>query len=509
VIVGRYAGRAVGWLALAAAAYTAALVIRYFVSHGPRFQVESAFFIFVGLGVTAVLLRRDDSGGHALPGRLRHEALLAVAFVAAAFAVYAPAMRIGLLSDDFVIARWAERFELVHLDATGFVRPGAPVFWWILQKLPGDFAAAAHAANVVLHGLNAALVSLVASRIGLPRAEAAAAGAMFAVSAGLSEAVVWASGVQDVLMTTLALAAVALATAERPRIVPAALAGAAALLVKETAIVIPALAALVVLAHGGFQSARRYRNALAVLMVISLVYVGARLAAGMPPSFFEVADWQYFIKQLIASSFATLGAPWTDDWGRTHAVLAIVRAVSILALAAAAFVRWRRGDATFRAAAACAAWVLAGVAPAFSFFYVGPQLEGARYLYLPATGFTILLALLAGLAAARLGVTVRPAAIGLIAGVLAVPCLPAIASDLGRWEAAAAARQSVLARAPEQAARAGCTSFAAEGEADNVSGAYVFRHGLEVALAIPEGGPSVPCRVVMTSGEVVVSRTGR
>ena len=56
----------------------------------------------------------------------------------------------------------AERFELVHLEATGFVRPGVPAFWWMLQLLPGDFAAAAHAANIVLHGVNAALVSLVA-----------------------------------------------------------------------------------------------------------------------------------------------------------------------------------------------------------------------------------------------------------------------------------------------------------------------------------------------------------
>ena len=141
--------------------------------------------------------------------------------------------------------------NLVHFGTTGFVRPGVPVFWWLLQKLPGDFAAAAHAANVVLHGVNAALVSLVAWRVGARRGEAIAAGAMFVVFPGLSEAVVWASGVQDVLMTTLVLTSVALATAERPRVVPAALASAAALLVKETAIVVPVLSALVILARGG------------------------------------------------------------------------------------------------------------------------------------------------------------------------------------------------------------------------------------------------------------------
>ena len=169
-----------------------------------------------------------------------------------------------------------------------------------------------------------------------------------------------------------------------------------------------------------------------------------------------------------------------------------MRAVSILALAAAAFSRWRRDDATFRAVAACAVWVLAGVLPAFSLFYVGPHLEGARYVYLPAAGFTILLALLVGLAANRVAVPARPAAIGLMTAVLAVPFLPAIASDLRRWEAAAAVRQDVLAGVADQVARAGCTTFAAEGDADSVFGAYVFRHGLKEALGLPEAAP--PCR---------------
>lgn len=508
MIVNRPADQAARWLPLAAAAYTAATLVGYFISRGSRVPVESAFFIFAGLGVLAVLVRRGGSDGdlhRAEPGRLGvNLAVISIVFIVAAFMVYGPAMRIGLLSDDFVIARWASQLDLVHFDTTGFVRPGVPVFWWLLQKLPGDFAAAAHAANVVLHGVNAGLVSLVAWRVGARRGEAIAAGAMFVAFPGLSEAVVWASGVQDVLMTTLVLTSVALATAERPRVMPAALASAAALFVKETAIVVPVLTALVLLARGGLSGVRRDRSTLLSLAAISLIYLLARIAAGVPSSFLEITDWRYFIKQLIANSFGTVGAPWTDDWGRAHAGLALMRAVSILALAAAAFSRWRRDDATFRAAAACAVWVLAGVLPAFSLFYVGPQLEGARYVYLPAAGFTILLALLVGLAASRVAVPARPAAIGLMTAVLAVPFLPAIASDLRRWEAAAAVRQDVLAGVADQVVRAGCTTFAAEGDADSVLGAYVFRHGLKEALALPDGAGAVPCRVAMKSGALTI-----
>ena len=307
--------------------------------------------------------------------------------------------------------------------------------------------------------MNAALVSLVAWRFGARRGEAVAAGAMFVVFPGLSEAVVWASGVQDVLMTTLVLTSVALATAERPRVVPAALASAAALLVKETAIVVPVLSALVILARGGLPGVRRYRSALLSLAAISLIYLLARVAAGVPSSFLEITDWRYFIKQLIANSFGTVGAPWTDDWGRTHAGLALMRAVSILALAAAAFSRWRRDDATFRGVAACAVWVLAGVLPAFSLFYVGPQLEGARYVYLPAAGFTILLALLdrtRGQSRRRSGAAGRDRPDDGGAGRAVPPGdrerSPAVGSRGGR------ARRTSSQESPIKCARAGCTS---------------------------------------------------
>jgi hypothetical protein len=502
------AERAVRWLLLAAAAYVAATLVRYYLlASAPRFPVESAFFIFVGVGVLAVLIR---SGG---PPKLYAKAegpdlpavALAAAFVLAALFLYLPALRVGLLSDDFVIAAWAERLELVHFEATGFVRPGVPLFWRLLQALPGDFGMTAHAANVVLHGLNAALVSAIASRCGLRRPEAVAAGAMFALFPGLSEAVVWLSGVQDVLMTTWVLTAVLLATAPDPKIALSVAASGAALLVKETAIVIPVLAALVLAAHDGIRLGRKQRIAVAWLAAVSAGYALARVVVGVPSSLLDISDWRYFVKQLVANAFATAGAPWTDDWGRTHAGVALMRAAAIVVLLGTAFHGWRRRDVTFRAAAACAAWVLAAAAPALSLFYVGPNLEGARYVYLAAAGFAILLAVVAGLAADR--VTILPRAIGitLVTALLAAPFLPAIRSDVRRWQAAATLRQAVLERVRADADHAMCTRFDAEGEADSVSGAYVFRHGLAEALGLADTTRVVSCRVTLNDGALSVT----
>ena len=289
----RLAERAVGWVTVAAAGYAAVQVARYFLPpHIPRYQVESAYFVLVGFGALAVLARGGIGVG-GLERWLGDEAeaeaarpalpTIAAAFVIAAFVLYAPALGIGFLSDDYVIADWASRLELIHFAATGFIRPGVPLFWAMLGPLPGDLATAAHAANIALHGLNAILVTVVGLRLELQRREAVAAGTIFVLFAGLSEAIVWAAGVQDVLMTTLVLAAVALATARPdPKIVAAIIATVSAVLVKETAVVTPLLVALVFAARGGVRLDRSERAIVGSLLVVSGGYLAVRLYWASP-----------------------------------------------------------------------------------------------------------------------------------------------------------------------------------------------------------------------------------
>jgi hypothetical protein len=510
----RLAERAVGWVALAAAGYAAIQVVRYFLPpHIPRYQVESAFIVLVTLGALAVLVRGGTSFSE-LEMRFRDEAgrpgslpAIAAGFVLAAFVLYAPALGIGLLADDYVIADWASRLELIHFSATGFIRPGVPLFWAMLGPLPGNLATAAHAANIALHGVNAVLVTLVALRLDLPRRGAIAAGTIFVLCSGMSEAIVWASGVQDVLMTTLVLAAVVLATARPdPKIVAAIITAVCAVLVKETAVVTPLLVALVLAARGGLRHDRSEWTVVGSLFAVSGAYLVLRLVLGVPSSFLTVADWRYLLKQLVAGVFATLGAPWTDAWWRSHTTLATVRALAIVGLLASAFSCWRRGDLRFRQAAAAAIWVLVAIAPVFSLFFVGPFLEGARYVYLPAAAFSILLAVLAGTAAdwiARPGGG-RLLAFASIIAVVVVSAVPSAIADLERWRRAAASRDTVLEVVRDSLDRLACTSFTVQGSADTIDGAYVFRNGLREALGLRDRTPPVPCRVVGADGTAVV-----
>jgi hypothetical protein len=134
--------------------------------------------------------------------------LVVCAFVIAAAVLYFPALRVGFLSDDFVLARLAAQNEFLG-GSWEFFRP-LPVLCF---KLAGQHPVVLHSAIVMLHGANAALVAVLASAAGQSVTGAIAAGAIFLTFPAHAEAVAWCSGVQDVLMTAGVLTAVTLANA--------------------------------------------------------------------------------------------------------------------------------------------------------------------------------------------------------------------------------------------------------------------------------------------------------
>lgn len=503
------AARASSSVAIAAAAYAAVLLARYFYPpYIPRYRIESVLMIFVAAGAAASWARTPVRRVEEAPiarFTVAHLALIAGLFAGATFFMYRSALDVGLLSDDFVLADWARRRQWVHIAETGFVRPMGPLFWAALAYLPADFDRTVHAANLLLHALNAALVVALGGRLRLRREEALAAGVLFLTFPALTEAVVWASGVQDVLMTTLALVAVlaALRAGDSIEWAGAAVgATALALAVKETSVVVPALVGIV--SWASVPGRRRQHGTLAAMAAVVVVYAVYRVSAGIPAAYGQGVS-RYFLKQLIVEPFATLGAPWSATWMRAHPLQSVVRALLILAPLAARFTAWRRDAAGLRRAATAAAWVLLAVLPVFSLFHVAPDLQGARYLYLPAVGFSVLLAVLAGEVAATL--PHRSAAPAFAAALLALvlPSFAAVRSEAMRWNAAARVRDQILATLDSQSLSR-CGSLAAEGLADNVEGAYVFRNGLSEAAAGRVGGAAGPsdsqgrCRVIWLEG---------
>jgi hypothetical protein len=506
--------RTLSVLAIVLGAYLAFLLMRYFYPpHIPRFRVESVFMWFVAIGVVATCLRpssgRDEESSAGPPWTAWHYAGIATFFAAIALLEYGSALRVGLLSDDFVLADWAKRRDWVHLAETGFLRPVVPFFWTALSFVPARLDLTLHATNVLLHALNAVLIVALGVRLGMGRFQSLVAGLLFLTSPALSEAVVWCSGMQDVLMTTLGLSAILAATAvgtvsERPassvRVMSdAAPAGGRALLavslaalalgVKETAVVIPGLAGVAAWAAPPGLKRGIHQWTLAAMTLVAILYAIYRVTSHIPSTYGQGVSW-YFAKQLTVGPFATLAEPWSAVWMEAHPFTSLIRAIVIVGLLTAAFLSWRRGEAVFRRAAALAAWVLLGVLPVFSLFHVSPTLEGSRYVYLPAVGFAMLLASLMGALARTMSRDSAPALVGVLFLVFAVPSARALGAEIGRWNDAARLRDAILDHVAENADLARCRSFTTAALADNIEGAYVFRNGLDQALAARRAGAS-------------------
>ncbi len=382
-----------------------------------------------------------------------------------ALAAYAPAIGHGFVWDDasFIrdnpaahdLSRLAT--SLGHgygwvpggdggVDAYLYFRPViviANTLHWILS---GGSPVLFHLANVVTHGLNAALVSLLAVLLGSSPAVALLLGGIFALHPLHVEAVTWISGRTDLTATafTLATLCLLLAWKQRPErrslSVAATLTFLLALLSKESAAVLVVLAPLLVLTppRGG---ERGRAGVLAMLGAALVVYLLLRIQVMGPALVGSGADnlparGPLPARAILAGCLFLLYllrfvVPWPLSVEPPAALAEPpypigIGVAGLLALAAAAFFGWR---AIRRGGAAGVAWGLAGlgILPVLQFIPTG-EVYGERFVYLPAAGLLIL----AGLLLERRGV-MRPRAAHLTLVLLALPCLLLLESRVGDW----------------------------------------------------------------------------
>jgi hypothetical protein len=135
---------------------------------------------------------------------------------------------------------------------------------------------------------------------------------------------------------------------------------------------------------------------------------------------------------------------------------------------------WRGHRHEVWTASALALSVLVSVAPVYSLFDVSPSLQGARYLYLPAAAWSVFIASLLMPTRSRLNV--------LLAVLLLIASTAGLRVNLRAWNAAARTRDDLLAQVV-RARQSGCTAVWVRNVPDSVDGAYVFRNGLQEAVA--------------------------
>jgi hypothetical protein len=477
------------WLAAASvvvcliAARVVWLAWSYYFRSSPRYQLESGAIALVTIGSMVLLLRPGDELA-ASTGPERMPLMWLPISVVAALWIYGPAFRLGLLSDDYVLRALAQSGAF-GVGSTWFFRP-LPLVLWRLVLAVSRSAVPLHALNVLLHGVNAFLVAMLGSRLGMRREAALGAAALFLTFPAAPEAVAWASGLQDVLMTTLALGAVIAASNEHR--VGWRMAGVMGMLAlglasKETAICIPALIAICwaePLRMRHLRDWRLYAGLVAVVVGYSLIRISLGIREG-----YLVTPSRYFLKQLITNAFGTLATPWRAPTSPPARWLAFVAVVAVALLLTHALLTWQRRDPAFHRAARFALWVLAAVAPVFSYFYVSPLLEGSRYVYLAECGWALLITDLICTLTDRL--SQRSLVFVCAVGILVVVSTITLEQELGVWRRAADLRDRVLTEAHLSIARGRCGAVRFADVPDSLDGAYVFRNGFQEALGSSTG----------------------
>lgn len=403
--------------------------------------------------------------------------------IAGAFALYLPALRIGLLSDDYAVLMWARRLELASKD-WGQLRPLPILAWWfIAQTTSGSRTPEAlHALNIALHGLNAVLVSILAARLTTTRWAPIAAGALFLAMPVAVEPVAWGSAVFDVMMTTFALLLGAVATSRRelrPVDHVACLFLTVAMIAsKETGVIAGPLVLLLYWTRWG-QMNRGIAGLAAAQLLLAGSYTLVRELTGwldhrlMPRP--DVAG----IGRMVSGAVRAFLLPLHRDIIQAHPVLATATAVVLAGLLLVWAFRWRSVPDGPRLAVLAVGGTLLCIGPAIRLFGITPDLQGTRYVYLAGAWWSI------AFASALLEGWTTPArriAAEVMAAILVTGAAMATRAHLEPWTAARAARDRVLLQLISIPPT--CRQAAATGVPDNVSGAYVFRNGLNEALAV-------------------------
>ena len=446
--------------------------------HGYHVQTAAVWWM---LAVALAIAWSRRSPAAAPPSGVNVPAWLLPLTIAGAVLLYARALGIGFLSDDFILRAQALHGNLRSLSAGAF-RPLPLALWAIVLHVSGG-AVALHAINVVLHGVNAWLGGRLAMRWTGDRAIGVATAAFVLVNPLAVEPVAWSSGIFDVLAVTCVLAAVLvvpMGPAPPGRWVMFGVFACAAVLSKETAVMLPALVACDALARRDRRAAVAAAIGISALLagIYALVRLYAAFGVASPP--FS----RYVMQRALFSAFGSLAAPAHERVVHAAPWLAIAAVVLVVVL-----VTWacaiQGGRSRIGVAIAALLWILASTLPVFPILVVGADLQASRYLYLAAPAWAFVLAWL-GQRCAASSHRARPVAYGLLTALVAIDVALAW-QHVSPWRDAAATRDVVLVAARTDPAMRACPAVTARDLPDHVGGAYVFRNGAPEAFAESAG----------------------
>lgn len=459
------------------------LAERGLVPWAPGFWITLAFAVaVVGYGGMVVWRDRDVRPPMPQPAPWMLTGVLALVMCGAAAALYRPILHIGLLADDFALLQSARNLELASARWE-YLRPFGLLTWWAAAQIdiPTDVDVRLHLLNVLLHGVNAALVGRLATGLGTSPTTAVCAAALFLVSPLATEPVIWCSAVFDVLLTMFALALCIIIVRQRtlsPATYVLCLAlGVLMVATKETGVIAGPLALLAHWTRWGYRNRSGYIVG-AMLGMVAVAYAVMRHLLDRLDSRVMPAASVESVRRLFTQSFAALFVPLHNQFLDMMPLAAVVVPIALIVLLAAWTRRWSREPEGARLALFAAGTVVLALAPAITTFGVGGDLQGSRYLYLPMGVWAIALAsaLLDG-PSSKAWWSTRVA----VAVLTVLFAVVAVTAHFEPWREARRVRDGVLLKL--SLLPSSCVRVHARGIPDHVAGAYVFRNGLTEGAA--------------------------
>jgi hypothetical protein len=393
-------------------------------------------------------------------------------FAIIALLLYWPALFLGFLSDDFILVRHAADWNVGQV-APQLFRPLPILIWGLVLHLGGG-ANALHLLNILLHATNAYLASMIVAGWGLGRRWGALAGLLVLAAPLGPEAVAWCSGTFDLFVAAFLMGAVLAARHDSRHHILFVMLAVAAVLSKETAVVLPFLVLL-----DGWIRTTASRHLLVNVTLSTLVviaFAAVRLQSAGPAGTLS----RYRLQRLVFDSYGSLIAPWHSQLTASEPLLRPALAMLVIVLLTGFCLvqgpRWRS-----KAALGATTWVLISVLPLITMFYVSPQLGGARYLYLAATGWAAVLVVAASdITRVRRGA--RAVAI-LVVSVVLVAGLVGVRVHVAKWTYAGTIRDIVIRSAAADGRLRACEVVYLQNLPESVDGAYVFANGAREAFA--------------------------
>lgn len=204
---------------------------------------------------------------------------------------------------------------------------------------------------------------------------------------------------------------------------------------------------------------------------------GARLMARFGLA--EAPFRRFVVQRALFTSFGSLAVPWHVDALIQSRLFPFVTGLLAIGLMTAFFLRRGTSQIT-RAALAGAVWILVAIGPVFPILSVESDLQGSRYMYLPAVGWA---AVMVAFGVDGSGRRIWRTAMSASMASLIVLNFWGTRIHLRHWQDAATLRSRVELAAESNIQMKNCPEVTLSTLPDSVRGAYLFRNGAREAFA--------------------------